>query len=254
MGTNVDGVFACVRCPMGVLLLATGVIVLLFPGVTVLGVFISKVCCWFGVVGSCVARRYALRPAFVGSTVVFCTILSKTCVRPGGVATKSVSALKELFARTKCRLSGLRCPLDGDGVSLALPLAPVCIGDSLVALWTLSSRSPRVVPGVPAFVVRLASAPLVGVGIATFLRPLGFGDCWPDRKNPLALDASPMGARVLMLLLPFKFRGEGLFLPIDNLFRDMLVFAAERTIGVLRRTARVKALAKTVLIVVLAGP
>ena len=134
VGTNVDGVFACVRCLMGVLLLATGVIVLLFPGVTVLGVLMSKVCCWFGVVGSCVARRYALRPAFVGSTVVFCTILSKTCVRPGGVATKSVSALKELFARTKCRLSGLRCPLDGDGVSLALPLAPVCMGDSLVAL------------------------------------------------------------------------------------------------------------------------
>ena len=140
------------------------------------------------------------------------------------------------------------------GGNNALPLAPVCMGDSLVALWTLSSRSPRVVPGVPAFVVRLASAPLDGLGIATFLRPLGFGDCWPDRKNPLALDDSPMGARVLMLLLPFKFRGEGLFLPIDNLFRDMLVFAAERTIGVLRRTARVKALAKTVLIVVLAGP
>ena len=122
MGTNVDGVFAFVR-PIGVLRL-TGGVVLLFPGVIVLGVLMSKLCCWFGVVGSCVARRYALLPAFVGSTVVFCTILSKTCVRPGGVAAKSVSALKELFARTKCRLRGLRCPRDGESVSLALRLAP----------------------------------------------------------------------------------------------------------------------------------
>ena len=77
MGTNVDGVFAFVRCPIGVLRL-TGGVVLLFPGVIVLGVLMSKLCCWFGVVGSCVARRYALRPAFVGSTVVFV----RFCLKP----------------------------------------------------------------------------------------------------------------------------------------------------------------------------
>ena len=131
-------------------------------------------------------------------------------------------------------------------MSLTLPLAPVCMGDSLVALWTLLPRSPLVVPGVPAFVVRLASTLLVGVGIATFFLPLGFGDCWPDRKNPLVLDTSleSMGASVLMLLFPNMFSGDGLFLPVDNLLRDMLLFSAEPNIGVIRRTARVTALAK----------
>ena len=121
----------------------------------------------------------------------------------------------------------------------------------------MSPRSPLVVPGVPAFVVRLASTLLVGVGIATFFLPLGFGDCWPDRKNPLVLDTplESMGASVLMLPFPLKFRGDGFFLPGDNLFRDMmLLFAAEPTIGVLRRTARVTALVKKVLIVVSAEP
>ena len=50
---------------------------------------------------------------------------------------------------------------------------------------------------------------------------------------------------MLMLPFPLRFSWDGFFLPVDNLFRDMmLLFAAEPTIGVLRRTARVTALVK----------
>ena len=67
-----------------------------------------------------------------------------------------------------------------------------------------------VVPGVPAFAFLLVD------GTATFFLPLGFGDCWPERKNvslaPPDSSFAEIGAKVLLLLLLF---------PNDNLLFDM---------------------------------